>query len=728
MKIFKLFLYVLLLACYSYSLPLLAQRQCGTHEHWLKQVEQNPKLLKARHQHKEQIQQYIAHHADQQERQVVTIPVVVHVVYRVTAENISDAQIQSQIDVLNEDYSKTNADISNIPTAFAGVAANSQIQFCLAQQTPNGQATNGIERVQTTATGFTDNNAVKFLDLNAAGQNEGGTPAWDPTRYFNLWVCKLNSGLLGYAQFPDNPDLSTYGVVINYKYFGRNGTAESPYDLGRTATHEVGHALGLYHIWGDDGGSCFGSDNINDTPNQADATGGCPNFPMTDFCTSSGAGIMFMNYMDYTDDACMYMFTNGQSQVMNATLNNTFSSLINSTACNPPATAQFDAGISSIVNPNGEICATSFAPIVRLRNYGSNTLTSCQIRYRIDSGTTLQFNWTGSLTTNNTVDVTLPTISTTAGSHNFTAFTQSPNGQTDNNASNDSRTQAFTATSAVGVNIPLFEGIENPSFPTGTQWEIDNPDSDIGWQRTTAAKKTGLASIVVNNYDYSAAGQTGSSIADDLYSPNINLSSIAHATLTFQVAYTTYTDPATGGNTWDSLQVWIVDACGNQAARLYNKFSSTLSTASNTTDAFVPTSSQWRLETLDLTPYTSWGSVYLVFRNISHYENNLYLDDVNITGWAVGIDSPTEKQANLQIYPNPIAQEAVLTYYLPEGQSTTISIVDILGRTLQTYQIPYQNSGMHQFTIADAALPAKGMYVVQMQVGNEWIMRKIIKN
>ena len=239
----------------------------------------------------------------------VTIPVVVHVVYSATAENISDAQIQSQIDVLNEDFHKLNTDASKVPAAFAGLAADPGIQFVLAKRTPAGIATTGIERKSSTTTSWGTADKIKKAST-------GGLDAWDATKYLNLWVGTIGGGILGYAQFPGGV-AATDGVVISPVYFGRVGTVTSPYNLGRTASHEVGHWLNLNHIWGDDSGACTGTDNVADTPNQGAEHYGTPTFPQVS-CSNGPNGDMFMNYMDYVDDNAMFMFSTGQSSRMNA--------------------------------------------------------------------------------------------------------------------------------------------------------------------------------------------------------------------------------------------------------------------------------------------------------------------------------------------------------------------------------------------------------------------------
>jgi hypothetical protein len=243
---------------------------------------------------------------------VRTIPVVVHVVYKTAKQNISDAQVKSQIEVLNQDFRKTNADASKVPSVFQPLHADSNIQFKLATKDIFGQASSGITRTKTEKSSFSFNDAVKSRD-------KGGADPWPGRRYLNIWVCNLGGGLLGYAQFPGGPT-ATDGVVILHTACGNVGTATDPFDLGRTATHEVGHWLNLYHIWGDDGTGCKGSDYCPDTPNQASENYGKPTFPHIS-CKNGPNGDMFMDYMDYVDDDAMFMFTSGQAARMNAALN-----------------------------------------------------------------------------------------------------------------------------------------------------------------------------------------------------------------------------------------------------------------------------------------------------------------------------------------------------------------------------------------------------------------------
>ncbi|MBL7926267.1 MAG: T9SS type A sorting domain-containing protein [Bacteroidia bacterium] len=287
-----------------------AQRNCGTMQHLQTQLDNDPAMRLRMEQIEQQTQDYLLQKNSNSTQAVVTIPVVFHVLYNVNnaTQNVSDARIMEQLNVINLDFSHTNADAGNAPAPFLAVAANTNIQFCLAQRDPNGAATTGIIRKQTSVTSFTQNNNVKF-------NSTGGADAWPVASYMNVWVCQLGSGLLGYAQFPGGTASTDGIVVLNGSVGGpaAPGTS-SPYHLGRTLTHEVGHWLNLRHIWGD--ANC-GNDLVNDTPTQQTSNGGCPSYPHVT-CSNGPNGDMFNNYMDYVNDNCMNMFTAGQSARSNA--------------------------------------------------------------------------------------------------------------------------------------------------------------------------------------------------------------------------------------------------------------------------------------------------------------------------------------------------------------------------------------------------------------------------
>lgn len=283
----------------------LSERNCGAMENLELRKQQDPGL-EARMQKIETFTQNKIQEMQNSkiDGSIITIPVVVHVLYRNATENISVAQIQSQLDVLNEDFRRTNPDADNVWSQ----AADSEIEFCLVTVDPNGNATTGITRKSTTRRDWGTSDDMKR-------SSTGGIDAWNTSEYLNMWIVPqmLSNGgtILGYAQFPGG-NSATDGVVMGYNYFGRTGNVSAPFDGGRTTTHEVGHYFNLRHIWGD---SNCGNDFVSDTPTHQTSNGGCPVGQV-----SCGSTDMVQNYMDYTNDSCMNLFTTGQKNRMRAVL------------------------------------------------------------------------------------------------------------------------------------------------------------------------------------------------------------------------------------------------------------------------------------------------------------------------------------------------------------------------------------------------------------------------
>ena len=271
-------------------------RNCAAMDVLAEDIKDNPGQAKKYDDAEKHTKKFVDRYAAQGSLAVaaitVTIPVAVHVLYNTAQENISLAQIQSQIDVLNKDFSNTNADRTLLPGAFASLPTDMSVRFTLDPA--------NIDRKQSNKSSWGTRNAMK-------SSKKGGIDPINPSRFLNIWVCNIGGGILGYAQFPGGP-ATTDGVVVGPQYFGSTGYVAAPFDKGRTATHEVGHWLNLRHIWGD--ANC-GNDLVSDTPTQQTANYGCPTFPRVT-CGNGPNGDLFMNYMDYTNDACMYMFTNGQ--------------------------------------------------------------------------------------------------------------------------------------------------------------------------------------------------------------------------------------------------------------------------------------------------------------------------------------------------------------------------------------------------------------------------------
>ncbi len=294
----------------------IKKRSCGTMDEHYRLMHEDESYAKARARIENNVFEF-ARLFRASARGVARIPIVVHVVWNSEEQNISDAQIQSQIDVINKDFRRLNPDTSKVPSVWQSLMADARIEFFLATKDPKGKQTNGITRTKTNAKIFHQyTNDIKSIST-------GGEDAWPRDRYLNLWVgpvilSAIGEELLGYASFPGMP-AEIDGVVIAHTAFGTTGTAQPPYNMGRTATHEIGHWLDLYHIWGDDDTGCSGTDKVDDTPNQGGPNTGTPSFPHIS-CDNGPNGDMFMNYMDYVEDSSMFMFTEGQVTRIDACL------------------------------------------------------------------------------------------------------------------------------------------------------------------------------------------------------------------------------------------------------------------------------------------------------------------------------------------------------------------------------------------------------------------------
>ncbi|MBR9915977.1 MAG: T9SS type A sorting domain-containing protein [Algicola sp.] len=396
-----------------------------------------------------------------------TIPVVVHVIHNGepigTGANISDAQVLSQIQVLNEDFRRiigTNG-FNTDPNG-----ADVEVEFCLAKRDPDGCITNGIDRVDMSSVSTSWGGSGPTSNTNTILKP---TTTWDASQYMNMWSVNFSDPtLLGFAQFPGGP-AATDGVVSNYTYFGSNDAPgvniPGAFNLGRTMTHEVGHYLGLYHTFQ---GGCAGSgDFCNDTP-AVDA----PNFGCPTTHQSCGTLDMVRNYMDYTDDACMNVFTNDQKARVIATMNTAANrpNTTTSNVCTPLADVSADGSIKLNGLVPGAPCSGDFIPNVRIQNYGTATLTSATITYDVDGLNPMTYSWTGNLATNAFEDFDLPLVNPGSGPHIYTVSISAPNGNTDERACND-------------IDDLAFDGIDSYSETTEVRLTIvpDNYGSEITW-------------------------------------------------------------------------------------------------------------------------------------------------------------------------------------------------------------------------------------------------------
>ena len=402
---------------------------------------------------------------------VFTIPLVVHIVLP-NPNIITNKQVQSQIDVLNTDFAGLNSDSTNIPASFRPFFGKGRIRFCI------DTITGIIRKASATKSVSGANDPIKYAD-------EGGSNAIDPTKYLNIWVCdNIASNFIGYSFTPSIPlsiiPINERGFVNSYKHFGKGANVAAPYNLGRTAVHEIGHFFNLEHIWGlsncDGTDNCFDDDGVADTPLQRGCNYGAPNKDavITDACSPNSPGTMWMNYMNYVDDVSMVMFTRLQHTRMEASLSQYawMQNLANNNICSPSQNFQRDARLvglnNTLTSTNSTfyyVCTNSFQPNITVRNVGAETITSLRIETRLDNGSPVITNWTGSLKSNGELSINLNSITVNPGTNTGLQIEiLQVNGQSDQDPANNTLIAAgiiFPLT----LNLPITEGFEQLVFP-----------------------------------------------------------------------------------------------------------------------------------------------------------------------------------------------------------------------------------------------------------------------
>ncbi len=403
-----------------------------------------------------------------QRRVVVEIPLVVHVLHNGepigTGANISDAQVLSQITVMNEDFRRmigtpgynTHAD-----------GADVEVEFVMAQRTPDGCPTNGINRVNICQDG-TNQADVQFWKSQTV---------WNRDLYMNMWSSKYVgdlAGILGFAQFPGGP-AATDGVSAGHTFFGSSDYDDGsfqlspPYDRGRTMTHEVGHYLGLYHTFQ---GGCGGGDDVDDTPAVDSANYGCPTGHV-----SCGTTDMIENYMDYTDDTCMNIFTNGQKARVQSVLSTFRSGLATSNGATPLSPVDNDAQVS-IECLTTIPCSSDINPNIKVENWGSTTLTSATISYDIDGNGAANYNWTGSLGYGEYDLVTLPTITASGGNQTLNVAVTNANGAADGRTCNNTDSKSFSASGSFSTTEVRLTLVPD-DYGSETTWQFKDENDTV---------------------------------------------------------------------------------------------------------------------------------------------------------------------------------------------------------------------------------------------------------
>jgi PKD repeat protein len=650
---------------------------CVTTENLQDLLSKDPSLYEKIQKFEKELEEY--QHNPATTKSVRIIPTVVHVIHMYGSENISKAQIENQIATLNLDMNRLNSDTTNTPAPFAAVAANCQIEFRLAKIDPNGNCTDGIVRVYSPLT----NGPVNRDDVKAVSY-------WPSNKYFNIWVVKnIDNGggqgtILGYAQYPGFGPANTDGVVIRADYFGSIGTGNAGYK-GRTTTHEVGHWLGLRHIWGD---ATCGNDNVADTPPHEAANSGCPTFPYkaNNSCGAGPNGEMYVNYMDYTNGGCQNMFTQGQKAVMDFVLNGTRANLWS--ASNLAATG-VDGSQTGICAPKADFKAD------KIFICAGQSVTFTDLSW---NGPVEVRNWSFTGGTPSTSSDSMPVITyNTPGTY--------PVSLTVSNASgSNTKTQIayINVSPSPGGPTPLFESFEDAQPIPNNRWLVNNPDNGTTWTVSSAAGATGIYSArILNN----AANYNN---VDELISTTYNMSGVTSASIKFKVAYAQRTS-----STNDILRLFVSGNCGQTWALRWSQSGSTLATAPITSSNFVPTATQWKEVTVSNIPATNFTSNFrFKFTFESAGGNNIYIDDINLNIISSIDENSSIKE--LSIYPNPSNGVVNIEYTAVKELQTTFTIYDITGR-LVLQQQSQSSIGKNKFTINQNSTLRPGMYVLSIE-------------
>ncbi|CAG5016731.1 hypothetical protein DYBT9275_05622 [Dyadobacter sp. CECT 9275] len=692
-----------------WSNVLKAQEKCGSMLLLENRFKTQPSLKilydQEEFRFQQQVSQRIKSGASFRTTSLVTIPVVFHIVVS-RQSNVTDAQVMAQLDTINKDYAGINGGASRIPSYFKDLFGQSGIQFCLAQRTPDNQPSTGIVRYTTSSGSF------NYLTENVKHAATGGADAWDTSKYLNIWICSLSGGILGYSSFPGQGADNEKGVVVDYNSLP--GANNQVYNQGKTLTHEIGHFFSLRHIWGDDEGACTGSDNIDDTPNQSNSTATCATGVVTDRCTPASPGIMYQNFMDYSPDNCLLMFTKMQVARMEAAYNSYYSLMASSNGCLPVDLKNNDSNLKSVTSPEQRLCQDTFVPTLILRNNGLQALRSVNIYAKMDNGTTLSYSWTGNLATFAETTVNLSQFEVGEGDHILTVYTASPNGVQDEDTSNDEKSVSFIYYAPFPP--PVVESFENTFPPAG--WDIVNPDGLTSWEKTTVAAKTGSASARIHNYEYSSIGQK-----DYLRSPNVNIAGVDSAFVSFQLAAATYTSTNSQSTQWDTLQVLISTDCGKTYTSIYKKWGANLITRSAATRiAFTPAQNEWRKEEINIGSYINSGNILIAFMNTTANENDIYLDDINIRTVTV---NPNLKEAGFLVTPNPTEGDVSVQFYPHPEDLQAIYIYNVSGQKVAERVISGAvSTNIYDF---DMRYASAGLYIVKAVFAEKVLTKKFVK-
>ncbi len=676
----KKILLAFILATTIASVTNAQEKHCYTTEMDNEATLNNPDMLRQRQNLETFIQQYGK--AERRNNSVVyVIPIVFHILHNYGEENISDAQVLDQVRILNRDFRRTNADTVNIVPAFQGMAADIEVEFRLPSIDPNGNCTNGIDRVQTM--------------LTYSANNQSKINGWPNNKYLNVWVANSleNTGAAAYAHYPGGNN-AVDGIMNLHSYLGSIGTSSE--GRSRTLTHEIGHYLNLAHVWGSTNspGVACGDDNVSDTP---ETKGWSSCVPTGSLCNPPIVENV-QNYMEYS--FCEYMFTEGQKTRMRATLNSSVSGRNNLwTPANLLATG---------VTQGPQVCT----PIA---DFNVNKRLACEggdiTFYDLSWNATVAnrvWSFPGGVPSTSTDSA--PVVNYPVAGNYSASLTVS----TATGADSITRSSLVYITGSQQTSVPFVESFEDTaSFPGATGF-ILNEDNGTTWARVTNAASAGSASIRINNYT-NVSGKI-----DDWVMPTLDFSNITSpVVMTFDVA-----NAQRDSTSNDRLTFSGSLNCGANWIPRYNKSGTSLSTATSlVVTNFTPNATQWRQESLSLNPFKPLPNIRFKFSNISDRGNNTYIDNINITGMIVSVDEIDEIQLGFALYPNPTTEGSTVQFKLSKKQSVSLEVKNILGRTISSIINGELDGGLHEIKLP--SLP-KGIYMIVLYTGNKHHVRRLI--
>ena len=688
--------YLLIISLCIFSLSLSAQNNdwpkfCGTDSLWKEAVKRDPSAAKRR----QELQNFTKLFKSNQQKSTLTdtvlfsIPVVFHVIHTYGNENISKDQIVDAVNILNLSFQKLNDDTNDVIPLFQPIFANCQIRFRLANIDPQGNCTDGITRTFSPLTAIASDNVKALVD-------------WPSDQYLNIWVVKnIASGAAGYAYYP-GISASADGVVILHDYVGSIGTSNGSNYSSRSLTHEVGHWLNLPHTWGGTNtpglpSNCGIDDGISDTPN----TIGVNNFSCNTAQNSCGQIDNVQNYMDYA--SCHKMFTEEQKYTMQAALNSSVGN----------RDVLWDVSTLTATGTEDGHITNPCAPIADLSSTLSAICEGGSLNFK-------DFSWNGDITSRvwnfpggipSTDTSATPTIVyPTTGTYDVTLTVTNSIG-----SSTITRVGLVNVTPPVAnIMAPTTESFESLTIP-GNDWVIQNAGNNNTWEITNLAAVTGSKSARILNYNGNVAG------VDELISAPYNLTNITGAQLTFKLAFA----PKSSVDN-SSLTIFVSNDCGNSWSQRYQKTGSFLQTTANPIfPTFVPNATQWRTETIALSNGIFGGkpSVRFRFQFKNDNGNNIYIDDINITG-LVGINEILASKFSFVAWPNPANSVLNIKLDRTDAMSVVLELYDALGRKISTSEPSSISKGIFEYSFVNKNY--SGVYTLRIKAGDNVFQQKVM--